>query len=102
MKRTPFLRTLAVAACVLSATPVLAAQTPAPPGAGLSEARAAIRDGRFDEALGILRPLAGADRGNARFLLGLAAVGAAEKPASTRTSGLPCSTRPSPPSTPCW
>ena len=79
MKRPSFLRALAVAACVLSAAPALAAQTP-PPAAALSEARELIRDGRFDDALGILRPLAGAARGNARFLLGLAAVGAAEKP----------------------
>ena len=77
MKRPSFLRALAVAACVLSAAPALAA--PASPAAGMSEARAAIRDGRFDEALGILRPLAGT-HGNARFLLGLAAVGAAETP----------------------
>ena len=86
MKRPSFLRALAVAACVLSAAPALAAQTPAAqapppsPAAALAEARAAVRDGRFDDALGILRPLAGAARGNARFLLGLAAVGAAEKP----------------------
>ena len=81
MKRPSFLRALAVAACVLSAAPALAAQAP-PAAAGMSEARAAIRDGRFDDALGILRPLAdaGAARGNARFLVGLAAVGAAEKP----------------------
>ena len=80
MKRPSFLRTLAVAACVLSAAPALATPAPAPPAAGLSEARAAIRDGRFDDALGLLRPLAGAARGNARFLLGLAAVGASEAP----------------------
>ena len=81
MKRPSFLRALAVAACVLSAAPALAAQAP-PPAAGISEARAAIWDGRFDDALVILRPLArtGAARGNARFLLGLAAVGAAEAP----------------------
>ena len=80
MKRPSFLRALAVAACVLSAAPVLAAQAPSPPpAAGIAEARAAIRDGRFDDALGILRPLAGT-HGNARFLLGMAAVGAAETP----------------------
>ena len=80
MKPVSFLRALAVAACVLSAAPALAAQTPPPPAAGIPEARAAIRDGRFEDALGILRPLAGAAQGNARFLLGLAAVGAAETP----------------------
>ncbi len=78
MKPVSFLRALSVAACVLSAVPALAAQ--APPAAGITEARSAIRDGRFEDALGILRPLAGAARGNARFLLGMAAVGAAEAP----------------------
>ena len=50
--------------------------------AGLAEARDLIREGRFTEALGVLRPLT---RGretdpNVLFLVGLAAIGASQRP----------------------
>ena len=81
----PLPRAFALAACLLIAAPlVAAAQAPPPPSpaTGLPEARTAMRDGRFDDALTILRPLVrpGAAGDRLRFLLGLAAVGAAEKP----------------------
>ena len=81
----PLPRAFALAACLLIAAPLVAAAQvpPSPsPAAGLPEARAAMRDGRFDDALTILRPLVrpGAAGDRLRFLLGLAAVGAAEKP----------------------
>ena len=81
----PLPHALALAACLLIVTSAaVAAQAPPPPSpaAGLPEARTAIRDGRFEAALALLRPLVrrGAAGDNFRFLLGLAAVGAAEKP----------------------
>ena len=95
MNVSPILRTSAASArlllgvvvlagCLLVATPVWAAASPAPPAAttqDLSEARSLIGTGRFDEALAILRPLA---RGrtvdaNVLFQIGLAAVGASQK-----------------------
>ena len=85
MKHVSFLRALAVAACVLSLMPVPgAAQAPPSPSPAIGVAGAAklIREGRFEEALTILRPLARGDRVSDRiaFRLGLAAVGAAETP----------------------
>ena len=85
MKPVSFLRALAVAACVLALTPVPgAAQAPPPPSPAIGVAGAAklIREGRFEEALTILRPLARGDRASDRivFSLGLAAAGAAETP----------------------
>ena len=58
---------LALTACLLIAAPVVAA---------------AIRDGRFDEAPTVLRPLVrrGAAEDSVRCLLGLVAVGAPESP----------------------
>ena len=84
MKHVSFVRALAVAACILSVAPGSgASQTPPPrPAAGLAEAQALIRTGKFEEALAVLRPLARGDRASAQavFRLGLAAVGAAQKP----------------------
>ena len=85
MKQLSFLRPLVLAVCFLSVTPPLcAAQEPPSPSsaAGAAESGTLIREGRFEEALTILRPLARRDRVSARtvFRLGLAAVGAAETP----------------------
>ncbi len=74
------LRALAIAACL--AQPAWGAGTEAsPPADGVREARALVAAGRFDAALAILRPLARSRAGsaNARFLLGLAAIGAAQR-----------------------
>ena len=74
------LRALAIAACL--AQPAWGAGAEAPPPAdGVREARALVAAGRFDAALAILRPLARSRAGsaNARFLLGLAAIGAARQ-----------------------
>ena len=85
MKHVSFLCALAVAACVVSHVPVSgAAQAPQSPSPAIGVAGAAklIREGRFEEALAILRPLARSDKVSARivFRLGLAAIGAAETP----------------------
>ena len=50
--------------------------------AGMSEARTLVQEGKFDEALAVLRPLLKDDvvEGNALFLFGLAATGAAQRP----------------------
>ena len=84
MKQLSFVRVLAFAACILSVTPGSgASQTPPPrPAAGLAEAQALIRTGKFEEALAVLRPLARGDKVSAQviFRLGLAAIGAAETP----------------------
>ena len=53
-----------------------------PPWAAVAETRTLIEQGRFEEALGILRPLAqgGAVEANVLFLIGLAATGASQQP----------------------
>ena len=60
-----------------------------PSAAAVSEARALIRAGRFDEALSVLRPLVRGERvdAGALFQYGLAAIGASRKP------GIPEKTR---------
>ena len=77
-------RALAVAGCVLFAVPALAAKhTPLPsPAAAMAEARKLIRERNFEAALNVLRPLSKdlAASANVRFLLGLAAVEASQKP----------------------
>ena len=77
------LRTLAIAACLALAAPAWGAdnEPPAPPAGGVKEARALVHAGKFEQALVILRPLARgpAARPNARFLLGLAAIGASQQ-----------------------
>ena len=77
---------VAIAAGVALSAPVApaAADEPAAPAAaaGVGEARDLIRRGRFDDALGLLRPLARGPQAapNAAFLAGLAAIGAAQRP----------------------
>ena len=76
-------RSAALAACLAFAVPGwdAAAAPQAPPSAGLSEARALLRAGRFDEALGILQPLLEQRRiaADAIFLYGLAALEASQR-----------------------
>ncbi len=76
------LRTLAIAACLALAAPASGAdkEPPAPPAGGVKKARALVHVGKFEQALVILRPLTRgpAARPNVRFLLGLAAIGAAQ------------------------
>ena len=78
----PLLRILAIAACLALTPPAWGAgkEPPPPPAGGVKEARALVMKGRFAEALVVLRPLARgqAARSNARFLLGLAAIGASQ------------------------
>ena len=77
------LRSFAFAACLSLSAPAWGASKapPAPPAGGIKEARALVMKGQFDEALVILRPLTQgqAARPNARFLLGLAAIGASQQ-----------------------
>ena len=83
------LRILAAASLVLSAPAWSAGEPPPPPPAAsqsaagaVAETRTLIEQGRFKEALGILRPLAqgGAVEANVLFLIGLAATGASQQP----------------------
>ena len=84
MNRVSLCRPLAVVACLLLAAPAWAAKNdPAPsPSAGLAEARTLVLQRRFDEALAILRPMVSGETidPNAVFHLGLAAIGASQKP----------------------
>ena len=91
MTINPLLRALAAGAFLLLAAPAWSAgeETPPPPAASQSagavavtETRTLIEQGRFEEALGILRPLAqgGAVEANVLFLIGLAATGASQQP----------------------
>ena len=75
------LRALAVAACLAQPAWAAGAEPPASPAASVKEARSLIATGRYDAALPILRRLAKspAAPGNARFLLGLAAIGASQQ-----------------------
>ena len=68
-----------------SADEASAHATPAPPTAGLDQARALIDAGRFAEALDILGPLVSDNvvEANALFLYGLAAIGASQHPQVT-------------------
>ena len=92
MTLVPLCRALAAVALLLLAAPAwgaeeesaeeLVASSPTPDVSGLAEGRALVREGRYDEALTILRPLA---RGrtvdaNVLFQIGLAAIGASQKP----------------------
>ena len=85
MTISPFLRALAAGAFLLLAAPISNAvvNPPVPaPAADVSGAQALVKAGKFEEALGILRPLA---RGrtieaNVLFLIGLAATGASQQP----------------------
>ena len=82
-----FLRTLAIATCLALAAPAWGAgeEPPAPSTAGMQEARALIEDGRFEEAIVILRPLLGqqAVDANVLFLYGLASLEASQRAGRT-------------------
>ena len=84
MNRLPLCRALALVACVLFTIPAQAAKDAPPPSpaAATAKARMLIQNGKFEEALTVLRPLARgrAVHANVRFLLGLAAVEVAQKP----------------------
>ena len=85
-----FLALAAAAAALLLSEPAWSAgeEPPPPPAASqsavaaISETRTLIEEGRFEEALGILRPLAqgGTVEANVLFLIGLAATGASQQP----------------------
>ena len=90
MTINPLLRALAAAASLLLSAPAWSAEEEPPPPpaasqsavAAVAETRTLIEQGRFEEALGILRPLAqgGAVEANVLFLIGLAATGASQQP----------------------
>ena len=87
MTLTPLCRALAVVALFLIAAPAWSAGDAPPPSstpgtAGVAEAQALVQEGRFDEALDVLRPLARdnpADK-DILFLIGVAATEASRKP----------------------
>ena len=92
MVRGPVLPALAVVVCLLLSAPSWGAEE-APSSSrplaadqsvagGLAKAQALVNEGRFNEALILLRPLLereGEDREDVRFLIGLAAIGAAQQ-----------------------
>ena len=84
MKRFLRGRIILVISCLLLPMPAWSGSDPATPpfSSGLAEVRALVKDGKFDDALAILRPLARARTvdANVLFHLGLAAIGASEKP----------------------
>ena len=89
MTISPLLCTLAAAASLLLSAPAWSAGEPPPPPAAsqsavaaVAETRTLIEQGRFEEALSILRPLAQdrAVEANVLFLIGLAATGASQQP----------------------
>ena len=87
MTLTPLCRALAVVALFLLAAPAWSAGdeplSSANPGtAGVAEAQALVQEGRFDEALEVMRPMArdNPDDKDVLFLFGLAATGAAQQP----------------------
>ena len=77
-------RALAVTTILLFATPMSNAADgpPLSPDPGVAAAQALVKAGKFEEALGILRPLARgrAAEANVIFLIGLAATGASQQP----------------------
>ena len=84
MTISPLLRALAATALLFLSAPAWSAgeEPPAASQPGVAEVRTLVEEGRFEEALGILRPLA---RGreveaNVLFLIGLAATGASQQP----------------------
>ena len=84
MTISPFLRALAATALLFLSAPAWSAgqEPPATSQPGVAEGRTLVEEGRFDEALGILRPLAGGRtvEANVLFLIGLAATGASQQP----------------------
>ena len=87
MTISPTCRALAAAAFFLIAAPAWSAGDEPPPSpnpvtAAMSEARNLVQAGKFNEALEVLRRVLKGDvvEGNALFLFGLAATGAAQRP----------------------
>lgn len=74
-------RALAAACLLLVASPAAPADPHLSSDPRVGDARSLVESGRFGEALAILRPLAPRhpDRTDVRFLIGLAAIGAAER-----------------------
>ena len=99
-------RVLAALVFLVLAVPASNAQdgTGLSPQTGMAEARTLMRDGRFDEALALLRPLARDHPGitNIHFLAALAAIGASQRPGSRKTSRMRFWTRPSRRCTASW
>ena len=84
MTISPFLRALAATALLFLSAPAWSAgqEPPTASQPGVAEGRTLVEEGRFEEALGILRPLARgrAVEANVLFLIGLAATGASQQP----------------------
>ena len=84
MKTNTICYALAVAACLLFAVPASKAQEPPglTPQTGMAETRTMMGDGRFEEALALLRPLARDHPGitNIHFLAALAAIETSQRP----------------------
>ena len=84
MTISPFLRALAATALLCLSAPAWSAgqEPPTASQPGVAEGRTLVEEGRFEEALGILRPLARgrAVEANVLFLIGLAATGASQQP----------------------
>ena len=80
-----FLRAMAAGAFLLLAAPTsnAAVNPPSPaPATDVSSAQSLVKAGKFEEALTVLRPLAGGRtvEANVLFLIGLAATGASQQP----------------------
>ena len=78
--------TVAIAACLVLSAPAWARRTspshrPLPRYPGIAESRSLIQEGKYDEALAILRPLARGREvdGSVLFQIGLAATGASQQ-----------------------
>ena len=84
MTISPFLRALAATALLFLSAPAWSAgqEPPTASQPGVAEGRTLVEEGRFEEALGILRPLARgrAVEANVLFLIGMAATGASQQP----------------------
>ena len=84
MTISPFLRALAATALLFLSAPAWSAgqEPPTASQPGVAEGRTLVEEGRFEEALGILRPLARgpAAEANVLFLIGQAATGASQQP----------------------
>ena len=84
MTISPFLRALAATALLFLSAPAWSAgqEPPTASQPGVAEGRTLVEEGRFEEALGILRPLARgpAVEANVLFLIGLAATGTSQQP----------------------
>ena len=84
MTINPLLRALAATAVLFLSAPGWSAgqEPPTASQPGVAEGRTLVEEGRFEEALGILRPLARgrAVEANVLFLIGLAAAGASQQP----------------------